>query len=346
MKIHHFILIFLVFFFAMTLKTDLSIGQLKNLQNEKSELHRSLDTATSDAITFLAKADSYGTNSINKDKVVSNFFTSLYASLDMISDKNAQLELEMYIPVILLCDTDGYYVYYYDEFKASDGFTYTERKWSEKMPFYYRDANFVYRFTLTNMIYIYDSSHLLSSENVIVTDYKEIQTNPQYDTFRSQYSKSFLLNDEAFKLTRKGAILNQLEEVLAYYTSRHNTIAKQNGITYTFSFPSNKRGEWAGYIEDVNLTVVFQGYPYGRGRNYVFNKISSSGADVIKRKGYYVEKKGWYHLTHKQGCPLLAESIMVLEETFSSLEECAKIGAYCCECIENGSRVPDLNYIR
>lgn len=346
MKVYHFIFIFLVFFIIVTLKTDISIARLKNLEQEKMKLEKSLDTATSDAIAYLAKSESYGANSINKDKVIAHFFTSLYSSLDFISDPNGQLELEMYIPVILLCDTDGYYVYYYDEYQAADGLNYTARRWSEKMPYYYKDENFIYGFTLTNSIHIYDVSHLLSSEKVITLNVKEIQRSSLYSGFRALHKNSFLLNDEAYELTRKGAIVNQLEEVLAYYTSRHNKIARQNGITYTFSFPSHKRGEWASYINDVNLIVVFQGYPYGRERNYVFNKISASGADVIKNKMYYLEKKGWYYLAHKEDCPILATSTNILNEAFSSLEECAKIGAYCCECINNGSRVPDLNYIR
>lgn len=344
MKIYHFVLLFFLFFIVAVLKLDIDTGKLKSIENEKTELNISLDTATTDTIHYLAKTGAYGTNSINKREVVNTFLISLYTSLGIISDTAAQEEMEMYIPVILLCDTDGYYVYYYDEYNAADGYTYTKRKWSEKMPYYYKDSDFIYRFTLTDMVYLYDVNHLLSSDSeTLELDYHEIQKESDYETFRNKHSDCILLHDEAYEIAKKGAITRQLEDVIAYYTSRHNKIAQKNGITYTFSFPSGDKGKWANYMDDVNLLVVFQGYPYGADRNYSYNKIACAGANVMKKGLYFVEKKGWYYLAHKEGCPKLQESTTVLEETFESLEECAKIGAYCCdECIEYGARAPNL----
>ncbi len=343
MKVQHFVLIFLIFFLATVLKTDVAIGQLKTVENEKKELTESLDSATSDAVNYLAKTGEYGTDAINKDKIIEKFFTSFYTSMGILSDQNAKAEMEMYIPVIVLCDTDGYYVYYYNQYTAPDDLTYAKRQWSEKMPYYYKDNCFLYRFTLTDQVSLYDVNHYLpADEEVIQTDYHELQTEDIYKDFRKQHSDCILLNNDNFKLVKKGAIINQLEKVLAYYTSRHNEIAQRNGITYNFSFPAGRQSEWAHYMDDVNLVIVFQGYPYGIGRDYTINKIACAGANVIKKPLYYVEKKGWYYLAHRAGCPKLAASTTVLEETFSTLEECAKYGAYCDDCIEDGARVPEV----
>lgn len=343
MKVHHFALLFLLFFIAAVIKTDIIIGNLKAMANEKYELTKYLDSATSDAINCLAESGNHGTNSINKEKVVSTFLTSLYSSLGIISNKSAQEGIEMYIPVMLLCDEDGYYVYYYDEYKGSDGYTYAKRIWSEKQPYYYKDNYFVYRFTLTDTVYLYDVNNLLpGDQDVLEIDYHEIQKADEYQEFRSKYGDCILLKDEAFKLAKKSAIIKQLEDVMAYYTTKHNEIARRNGITYNFSFPSNKQGEWARYIDDVNLMVVFQGYPYGLGRDYTYNKVASAGADVIKKPVYYLEKKSWYYLAHKEGCPKLAESTMVTDEPLDSIEACVKMGAYCDDCIEYGARLPNL----
>lgn len=343
MKVYHFALLFLIFFLGSVIKTDVSIGKLKSIENEKENITISLSSATSDAVGYLAKTGNYGTGSINKEEVLDTFFTSLYSSMGIVSDMAAQAELRLYIPVILLCDVDGYYVYYYDEYKAVDGNTYIEPMWTEKIPYIYEDDLFVYRFTLSDMVYIYDKNNLLGIEDSVVeSGYKEFQKNPIYADFRANNSSCILLNDENYGLIRKTAIMNKLEEVMAYYTSRHNFIASRQGITYSFSFPSGKQEEWAEYIEDVNIVVVFQGYPYGPDRNYTYNKIASSGANIIKKFKYYVEEKSWYLLAHRQGCEKLKNNDMVLEETFDSIEECVRLGAYCCECIENGARVPEL----
>ena len=343
MKAYHFVLIFLIFFIAAVIKTDINIGKLKSIENEKEMLTTDLDSATWDAINNLAESGAYGTNMIKKDDLLNTFFSSLYSSMGIMSDTDAQKEIEMYIPVILLCDTDGYYVYYYDKYKAADGLTYTGRKWSEKMPYYYEDDCFVYRFTLTDYVRIYDKNNLLSADQKLTdVDYHEIQTNDIYADFRAAHPNSILLNDETYELAKKGAILKRLEKTMAYYTNNHNDIAQQNGITYHFSFPAGQEKEWAGYIDDVSLLVVFQGYPYGADKNYTFNKIASCGANVIRNTVYYVEKKGWYYLAHNAGCDKLKDSTTVLDETFDKIEDCIKMGAYCDDCIDYGARVPTI----
>ncbi len=343
MKVHHFALIFLIFFFVTVLKTDLNIGRMEVLENEETELIESLNSAASDAINYLAASGKYGENSIEKEKVASIFFASLYSALGIMSDRNAQAELELYIPVILLCDSDGFYVSYYDGYKDGYGQTFIKRVWSEKMPYYHQDENFVYGFSLTDRVKIYDVNNLLGfSEKVIDANYYDFQEDDVYRNFRNSHPGNILLKEEEFKLVRKAAIMSQLEEVLSYYTSKHKLIARQNGITYQFSFPAGQDDVWAQYLDDVNLVVVFQGYPYGMNRDYTFNKVSSSGANIIRKPIYYVEEKSWYYLAHKAGCPELEGNIMVLEMAFENLMECAKIGAFCHNCIDNGPRVPEL----
>ncbi|MGF7142533.1 hypothetical protein HNQ56_000951 [Anaerotaenia torta] len=343
MKIYHFILIFLIFFFAAVIKTDIQIGEMKEIEREKAELTESLDSAASDAIDYLAASGSYGINSIEKEKVISTFFTSLYASLGIISDRNKQAELELYIPVILLCDADGFYVYYYEDYEGEYGEILTQRMWSEKMPYFYQDADFIYGFSLADEVDLYDTNNLFQDAvKVRKENYHLIQTEEYYKEFRKANPGSILLNDEVYHTVRKTAIMSQLEEVLSFYTNQHNYIARQHGITYQFSFPPGQEEEWAQYLDDVNLVVVFQGYPYGTGQDYTCNKIASSGANVLKKPIYFVEERSWYFLAHKAGCPKLIGNTMILEEAFDSLLECAKIGAYCDDCIENGARVPIL----
>ncbi len=344
MKIHHFALLFLIFFFAVVIKTDIKVGRMEEIADEKKALNESLYTACADAIEQLAVAGIYGMNSIQKDEVINTFYTSLYSNLGIISDKNVQAEIEMYIPVILLCDMDGFYLYYSDDYKDKEGNTFVKRIWSEKMPYYYQDNYFLYRFSLNDTVSIYDRKNLLkdSIPNILLMDYHESQTDANFEEFRSTNSSCMMLDDETFHLTKKLTMINQLEEVLSYYTNQHNHIAQQNGITYHFSFPHGSEEEWAQYLDDISMVVIFQGYPYGADKNYTFNKIACAGANIIKKPVYYVEEKSWYKLVHKAGCPKLMNNTMIMEETFDSIEECANIGAFCDDCIEHGPRAPEI----
>lgn len=343
MKIYHFVLIFLLFLVATVISIDVSVGKLKTLENEKEQMQSSLDTATSDAINYLASSGKYGSNTIDKNGIISTFFNSLYSSMGISSDKTAQTEIESYIPVILLCDSDGYYVYFYDEYVTGDGTKSIERRWSEKMPYFYEDGYFNYRFMLSDNIIINDIHDFIKDDlKVININHHEFQTDDTYQEFRNKHKDCFLLNNETYELTKKSAIINHLEKVLSYYTNSYNLIAEQNGITYNFSFPSGQTEEWARYMDDVNLVVVFQGYPYGWDRNYTFNKVSSASANIFKKTVYYIEQKSWYFLAHKAGCPELEKSTTVMEETFENLEECAKIGAYCDDCIDHGAQSPGI----
>jgi len=344
MKIYHFALIFIIFFVSVVIKTDIKIGKMEEIADEKVTMIESLYTASSDAIECLASAGAFGSNTIKKDEVINTFFASLYSGMGIISDLNAQAEIDLYIPVILLCDNDGYYIYYYEDYEDNTGNTFAKRIWSEKIPYYYQDDLFVYRFSLNDTVSVYDKKNLLPDTvpDVIVTDYHELQKSDIYQDFRDINSDCIMLQDEKFNLTKKQTMINQLEDVLSYYTNRHNHIAQQNGITYNFAFPHGNEEEWAQYLDDISMIVVFQGYPYGADKNDTLNKIASSGANIIKKEIYYVEEKSWYKLAHKAECPKLLNNTMVMEDTFDSIEECAKIGAYCDDCIEHGARAPEV----
>jgi hypothetical protein len=344
MKLYHMSIIFLIFFITVVIKTDLNIGKMEQMEQEKAVLTESLYTAVSDAIRSVSDSGRYGGNSINKKELIDTFFSSLYSSLGILSDRNKQIELELCIPVILLCDYDGFYIYYYDEYKDRYGNSDTKRIWSEKVPYYYQDEDFIYRFTLTDIIGIYDVNKRFTNapQKLFEIDYHEVQTEELYRSYRLNHANSFLLKDEAYKLTKKTAIITQLEQILSYYTFEHNSIARQNGISYRFSFPPGQGEEWTRYMDDVNILVVFQGYPYGADGDDTFNKIASSGANILKRPVYYIEKKSWYQLAHKEDCEKLKGNTNVLEEPVDSLQECAKLGAYFDDCIKHYPRAPEL----
>jgi hypothetical protein len=133
---------------------------------------------------------------------------------------------------------------------------------------------------------------------------------------------------------------------MAYYTSHHNHIAKQYGITYNFSLPVIREDEWAPYLDDVSMFVVFQGYPYGDKLGEVYNRIASSGAKISKNRLFYLEQIGWYYVYHRDNCPELENGGMILfDEPQYELETCVKKGAYACPVCNDMSGINAPDYL-
>jgi hypothetical protein len=242
---------------------------------------------------------------------------------------------------------DGYYIFYSEEYRTPDGYQNVSKRWSEKHPYYYEDENFIYCFTLGDIVTLYDKEDSLSggaTRTIYTLDYHDIQNKEVYLAFRNTHPDSILLADDKFEIVRKGAIIKSIEESMAYYTSHHNHIAQQYGITYNFSLPVMREEEWAPYLDDVSMFIVFQGYPYGDQVGEVYNRIASSGAKISKKRLFYLEQIGWHYIYHRDDCPQLENGgIIMFDEPLYDIESCVTKGAYACPvCNDNsGANAPD-----
>jgi hypothetical protein len=254
--------------------------------------------------------------------------------------------LNLYVPVITITEEDGFCVFYSDQYTGSDGYTYVTKRWSEKLPYYYEDNDFIYSFTLGDIVTLYDKNNILggnSDQTVYTLDYHDIQTDSSFTSFRTLRSDSMLLYDTVFEEIRKSTIISCLEESMTYYTSQHNLIAGNYGITYNFSLPVMSDDEWASGIDDVSMFVVFQGYPYGNLIGESYNKVASAGAKVSKSNMYYIEQKGWYLIYHKETCSeLLKDGVILQDEPYYDSLDCVKQGCYACPvCCPREINAPD-----
>ncbi len=349
MKSYHFALVFIAIFVVVLITTDIKTDNLKEVIENKDEINRNLETALDDGVTNLAEVDNSNNISINKENAVNSFFMSLYSSFGIFSDKESQEKMNLYIPVVIVTMEDGYYVFYSDEYIGLDGKTYVSKRWSEKLPYYYEDSDFIYSFSLGNLVTVYDKNEIIQSETferIFSMDYHDFRENEDFTNYKISKPNSILLKDEAFELVRKGSIIRSIEEAMAYYTSRHNNIAAQYGITYNFSLPGNNDKEWVPYIDDVGMYVVFQGYPYGNQMGETYNRVASSGAKISKDKMYYMEQKGWYLIYHKASCPeLLKDGLILFDEPYYDPKACIDLGSYQCNiCIPNSVSAPNISY--
>ena len=347
MKLYHLILIFTIIAITIVLTTDIKTNSFKTVINNKEQIDRKLDAAIDDGVNRLVQVDSNNDLIINKDASMESFFMSLHSSFGLLNDKDNGEKLNLYIPVVAVTMVDGYYIFYSDEYTGTDGHKYISKRWSEKYPYVYEDEDFIYGFTLGSTVTLYDKNKLINpsgSQAVFQSDYNDIQTSDEYAAFRSDRPDSFLLSGASFEQVRKAAIIKCLEGSMAYYTSRHNRIAAQYGITYNFNLPVISDEEWMSYLDDVSVFVVFQGYPYGDEQGETYNRVTSAGAKVSKDRVYYIEQKEWYLVYHKSTCKELKKGGIVFnEEPYYSIEDCAKQGAYACEICspDQGVYAPD-----
>ncbi|NLK74028.1 MAG: hypothetical protein GX288_01905 [Clostridiales bacterium] len=342
MKIYHLVLAFVVLIISTVVIADIKTDSLMNVINEKESIDRKLRVAIDDGISNLLQIGENNQLIVSKEKAIDSFYASLYTNFGILSDKGKQAELSMYIPIIAVTEEDGYYIYYYQEYISQDGGSHISQRWSEKLPYYYEDEDFIYGFTLDENISLYDKNGVLGENgSVYKLNYKEVKNVfPTYFTARPSH---FLLSEESFYLLRKGAIQECIESTMAYHTSLHNHIASQYGITYNFALPQMSEDIWMLYLDNLCMFVVFQGYPYGNEVGEVYNRIASAGAKISKDRTYYLEQVKWYLVYHISTCPKLKENILLYDnKPYYSIKDCVAKGAYGCEiCCPNEIHAPD-----
>ncbi len=350
MKLHHFCIIFVIIAIPLFAAADIKVDSCAAVFAEKEKLDHSFSRAIDDAAVHLAETDGINGLKVNKERAVNDFFFSLFASLGIMDSPDKQELIRNYVPVIAVTCEDGYYLYYSGEYRSQDNTVCLSKQWSEKHPYYYEDKDFIYGFTLTDVLTIYDKNNLLDpsgEQSVFTLDYHELKDSDRYADFRLIRPDSFLFNEEAFYLIRKGCIVTEIEKSMAYFCNVYNGIAWQYGITYNFSIPVADNSEWTRSIDNPSILVTFQGYPLESSTTGTYNRFAIAGARIRKKEVYYLEQKEWYYLYHKADCAELKKGgILFLEEPYDTVLECAEKGAYACPiCSSTGVCVPDYEPI-
>ncbi len=322
MKLTNLALLFFILELSVFTIFDMRINNLTAITNKKIEYNKALDSAIDDGIVDLVEVDSKRDLILNKEIAVNQFYESLYANFGVIGNGILEERLKAYIPVILVTDTDGFYIYYSDAYEVNKEVLITQR-WSEKIPFSYGENNLVYSFTLGNYITIYDKS----AASVYEGDYHDL---------KNRFPDSILADDEIFDTVRRNAIISKIEEKMNFYINQHNDIAYQFGITYQFWLPQIDKTDWYRTMDDVSMLVIFQGYPYNAASLDTYNRYALGGARIKKSKVYYITAENGLKYYHKDNCRHLngdysnAANLNGTGVSYYTKEECALEGAFPC----------------
>jgi hypothetical protein len=347
MKLSQLSILFVGILILVMISMDIRTDNLTAIAETKNDLDLYMNKSMESAVKALLQVDATtGKEVLDKDKAAEIFFSSMYASLGILSDPVAQEKFRAYVPVIAVTTHDGYYLMYSDEFVGMGGYTYVSMRWTEKIPYSYEDDYFIYCFTMGTDMVLYDKCNILDttgSTKMYDVNALDIRIQDTYTNLRAAVgADSFLLYDEDFSLVRQQAVISHMEEDLSWYLSRHNDIAKRYGITYRFSLPVTKTSDWNKTIEGPGIIVIFQGMPLIEDAVKVYNRMAFSGSGVKKDIVYCIEQHGWYYLYHRESCSRIEGNVNVSEEHYYSVEECAELGAFgCSQCDPVGVPAPD-----
>lgn len=315
MKVSNMALIFVSIALCILLPISLSIRNYEVVASKKIAYNQIVDDAVDDAIDKMVESDHGDNIVLNKDSAVENFFQSLYCGFGITDNKEKQEYLKLFIPVILVTDRDGYYLYQKTIIKAQDGSDYMSCDWTEKRKYSYFDKenNLIINFTLTDYITIYDAN----TSDVLEGNYHDIA---------KYYSGiSFLQEDEEYQKVRKTCIIEHLTKDMQDAITNHNQIASEFGITYAFVLPTMEDADWYRTIDDISFLALFQGYPIG-GSLGTYNRYALGGARIRKANMYYIKEENGTKYYHSADCDCLTTEDRA--NVYYSKRECASLGAY------------------
>lgn len=321
MKITHLSLIFLVIFFVGLTILDLKISRYESNAERKNRVDQNFMQAVTSATQYLVSTGEV--HNIDKEASVEAFFTSLYASFGLIDDTIKQELLQAYIPILGISCDDGFYICYSKQIIDQQGTKKMVKQWSEKVQFVVEDEFFVYRFYVGERMGVYDKTGLLDRSG---------DQNIFEFTFQEWKERGFDI--EELQEKKKICIAEELESKLSYYSSAHNAIAQQYGITYHFSLPAVDNSDFVRAMDDVGFFAFFQGYPLGDGTDFVYDQYSFSRAGLTEREGFLVVRKGEILIYHRVGCVKQQDRTDEELQFFNHVEECVMAGAFACEQCE------------
>ena len=345
MKLHQFGILFIILAAVYLLGISYKKQLVVDMKREYERMNQCLETAVDDSAGALLSSTTGRTIIYSKNEAVNRFYGSLYSSLGITDQPMMQARIQQCTPIFIVTDEDGFYVLY-SQVEENEKYSSMKKCWSEKYYFVYEDEYFVYRFTFGSIVTIYDKHHLVedkTNQSIITLDYHQVNTAPEYASFRTKHPSHFLLNEHRYQLIRQHTIMEVLEKKMKYYINQHNYVVKQCGIEYECFLPETDNALYAREVDQYSILVLFQGYPLKDEKHY-FNRFDFVGAKMRQKNAYYLEKRKWYLCYHKVDCPLIQSGQVKVDynNPIFSEEDAAKHGAYGCKkCLPQSIPEPE-----
>ena len=359
MKTYHFALLFSIIFFIMIVLLNFKGIPDKALAEEQQIIDEAVDRSTWAAVS---EAASWYTEEagIDKDKLIEDYFQSLFSNLGVEGSYLTQRQIRLCHPVMVVTDGGGMYIHYYKTLSTIDGDSFIGA-WSEKIYFTAvsgttngaKDLVLMFRQSTGEDKYrvkVIDTKNTFGGVSdtsfetgLYEADLRDFATfsYPEVPAFQNWVrnhmwapAASVANALDEFDLMRNTAIAEKMEEYLNYYCNEFsNEVAFKNGISYEFTIPAVQTDMVKG-MSDVSLTVLFQGYPYNSPMvKQKYNRFTFSNAQFVQKTYYYCDTGA--HIYHRGQCPKLDELVggvqrRKLLSKVATEEDAARLGCWAC----------------
>ncbi len=365
MQLRHYLIIFVIVFLPLFAKAYMKIDNLQVMDERASNYNETIDNAVDDSLNSLIETQDSLAHQINLETCSDTFFKSIFAGFGVTDSPTGKQQLQMYVPLLLVTDSDGFYVMYHSMNSTKSK---TSRVWSTEQPYcasgyltpkssgaVETPIKYQIRFTMSDKIhlslareteaYTYEGLYnTFLSENADIgsaayellkkfwTTATITKANKDAAPDPNKTDWGFLAKD-CWNDFRQSTMIYQITKKMNYYVNEHNAIARQFGISYTFDLPESSMDSFARTIDSISLLAIFQGYPYGSGTDDVYSRFSVSGARLYRGDRYVVtngakDGENTPLIYHRSSCANLSGKTVI--SAYSSKEACASDGAYPC----------------
>ncbi len=237
---------------------------MERARAEVAEINECVDFAVTSAIETMR--NEYGSENICN--MISDEFFRAYGIRSMKDTS----DLALYVPAIVFCDTEGYFVGALDPVEL-------EYKWHGPFKYRLETENFTVDFGLDNSfsvesgIYTADCKYdgYFANEDKMLKDYEIVENGVAQNVFRAY---SFDFSKDTFFQLKSDAIVLSVQKCVTEYINDHNYITSGAGIKYIYTAPEFYS---IGEMNYPSLIVCFQGYPILANNNFFSSLYVRSG---------------------------------------------------------------------
>ncbi len=261
----------------------------------------------------------------NRQVAVETFFLSLAKSFNregIYAD-----EIINYVPVVVLVDYDGFYVWHSGQTGAASvaaamakgnwGNIEEFRSWSEML------GDYVIRYYLDDDVKITN----IRNGSVYYAEREDMYNLINDDLL-------WFLNDkEAFDLRKATLITADIKETIEYYINNNDNL----NVSYNIEFATLDDENWGRLFKTPTILTFLQGKQLEEiNSNIVLNIYSFSGTELTGTYHYFIDDSNRYHCLEELmdngsviniGGKYYHEGV-VITNIYNSMEECARLGAY------------------
>ena len=274
-----FMAVMMSLFGIVSSQTDLqTAANIKNRQYTKY-----LTSATTDAASEMvteAKEAVVMPYKSSRERVVNTFFSSLAVNFGYDTGEDLT-KLRMYVPVVCMIDTDGYYIAYNKDFITPDGVPSLESAITTINTWSNSTAHIIIRYYLGNKVDV-----TFNDNKFFTGKYSEI-----YNEVLKQYGnssvyvtelKSLGFNDRyEFERIRNETIIQDIQDKVEYYINNQNKVAAALQPEYIFEMPLTKSDDWVRLLENPTVISFMQGIRISDTAKYL--NIYSLGGGEVRR---------------------------------------------------------------